>query len=59
MTTQVPALVAESEPLEIAQSLAVPFTTLKLTAPVPEPPEVVSVSAVRAVPLIELTLRAV
>ena len=57
MTTQVPALVVESNPLEIAQPLAVPLTTLKLTAPVPEPPEVVRVSAVSAVPLIEVTLR--
>ena len=43
VTTQVPALVALRTPAEMAQPEAVPFATLKLNAPAPEPPLVVRV----------------
>jgi hypothetical protein len=43
---QVPALVLESDPLLTAQPEAVPLVVVYVTAPVPEPPEVVSVNGV-------------
>lgn len=46
VTMQVPVLVLESEPLLTAQPEAVPLVVVYVTAPDPEPPEVVSVKAV-------------
>jgi hypothetical protein len=57
VTMQVPALAALSESPTTEQPVAVPLTTLKLTVPVPDPPEVTSVSAVSAVPLVEVISR--
>ena len=58
VTRQVPALVAVSAPFEIEQPLAEPLVTVKLTAPVPEPPDVASARAVPTVPPVDVTLRA-
>lgn len=57
-TEQVPALVVvRLDPLT-AQPVAVPLVTVKLTPPVPEPPDVVSGNAVPNVPVTEVRLRA-
>jgi hypothetical protein len=58
VTVQVPALVLESEPLVTVQPVAVPFVKANVTAPVPEPPDVVSVSAAPNVPDVEVTVSA-
>lgn len=58
VTMQVPALVAlRLDPLT-AQPVAVPLVTVKLIAPVPVPPEVVSDNGVPKVPEIEVRVRA-
>ena len=57
VTLQVPVDVAVSTAPETLQPVAVPLVTEKLTAPVPEPPEVVSV--IPLTPVVELTVRAV
>jgi hypothetical protein len=44
VTMQVPALVALSTPAVMRQPVAVPFVTLKVNAPVPEPPVAAKVS---------------
>jgi hypothetical protein len=55
VTMQVPELVELSCPLEMLQPEAVPpLSMTKETAPVPEPPLVVSVSGVPNVPLVEV-----
>ena len=46
VTMHVPALVLDNAPLLTAQPDAVPLVVVYVTAPVPEPPEVVSVSGV-------------
>ena len=57
VTMQVPAEVADKvDPLS-AQPVAVPFVTLKVRAPVPDPPLVVSANGVPTVPLVEVTVR--
>jgi hypothetical protein len=58
VTEHVPALVAESALPLIAQPLAVPLLTVYVTAPVPEPPLVVSVKGVPTVPVTLVTARA-
>jgi len=58
VTEQVPADVTLSEEPETAQPVAVPSTTANDTAPVPEPPLVISVSAVPKVPLVDVTVSA-
>jgi len=58
VTMHVPMLVTVSELPVTVQPVAVPFVTLKVTAPVPDPPLVVSVSALPMVPAREVTLRA-
>jgi hypothetical protein len=58
VTTQVPAVVAvRFDPLT-AQPVAVPLVTAKVTAPVPEPPNVVRVSGAPKVPDVEVTVSA-
>ena len=54
VTTHVPALEAESDVPEIAQPMAVPLVTVKLTAPVPCPPLVTRLSAVPGSPFSEV-----
>jgi hypothetical protein len=57
VTAQVPVLVLDSaEPMTV-QPVAVPFTALNVTAPVPDPPEVVKVSGVPNVPDVEVMVR--
>ena len=58
VTEQVPAEVTLSDAPDTVQPLAVPSVAVYETAPLPEPPLVVSVSALPAVPLVEVTLRA-
>jgi hypothetical protein len=50
VTTHVPVLVTVSELATTVHPVAVPFVTLKVTAPVPEPPVVVSVSVLPKAP---------
>ena len=50
VTRHFPAPVAVSELPVILQPVAVPLATVKLTAPLPEPPLVTRVSAVPSVP---------
>jgi hypothetical protein len=57
VTMHVPMLVTVSELPDTAQPAAVPFVTLKVTAPVPDPPLVKRVSATPRVPVREVTFR--
>jgi hypothetical protein len=57
VTTHVPMLVTVSELPDTAQPAAVPFVTMKVTAPVPEPPLVKRVSAIPRVPERDVMLR--
>jgi hypothetical protein len=59
VTMQVPALVELSCPLEMLHPEAVPpLLTTKDTAPVPEPPLVVSGSGVPSVPFVDVMVSA-
>jgi hypothetical protein len=58
VTTHVPTLVTVSELPNTVQPAAVPLVTLKVTAPVPEPPLVERVSARPRVPERDVTIRA-
>jgi hypothetical protein len=58
VTLHVPPVALVSVVAWIAQPVAVPFVTLKLTAPVPDPPDVVSVRGVLKTPEVEVTTRA-
>jgi hypothetical protein len=58
VTMQVPTLETVSDLPDTVQPVAVPFVTLKVTAPVPEPPLVRRVSVLPMVPAREVTLRA-
>jgi hypothetical protein len=57
VTVQVPTLVLDSVDPVISQPVAEPLTAVKVTEPVPEPPEVVIASGVPNVPLVDVTAR--
>jgi hypothetical protein len=58
VTAQVPVLVLDSAETVMAQPVAVPFTAVNVTAPVPDPPEVVKVSGVPNVPDVDVMVSA-
>jgi hypothetical protein len=59
VTMHVPTLVTVNELADTTQPVAVPFVTLKVIAPVPDPPLVVSVSGLPTVPDSDVRVRTV
>src|ERR1700712_5174086 len=56
VTVQVPAVVALSLPALTTQPVAVPLIAVKVTVPLPSPPDAVSVSGVPRTPVSEVTV---
>jgi hypothetical protein len=56
VTIQVPSPAALSDAPEILHPLAVPFETVNVTAPVPDPPDVVRASGFPVAPFVDVML---